>query len=299
MKLTILGSSSATPILDRHPTSQLLMVHNAMYLIDCGEGTLFRLNDFRIKKNKIKAIFISHLHGDHYFGLVGLLTTMSMHERTEELTIVSPHRLKDIIDLQCEISKSSIRFPINYIEFDPIQKLIYTDSNVSVTTLPLDHKIDTCGFLFDKKYPERKILKAKIEEYNLEPEEIHQLVHEKSIMKNELLINFEDISVQNYEQKRYAYCSDTQYSELNLNLISNIEMLYHESTFLQADKERAIVTKHSTALEAASLAKKAKVSRLLIGHFSARYSDLNPLLTEAKSVFPQTELAIEGQCFEF
>jgi ribonuclease Z len=137
VRLTILGSSSATPIFDRHPTSQVLSINEVLYLIDCGEGTLFRLNDFQFKKNKIKAIFISHLHGDHYYGLIGLLTTMSMHERKDELTIVSPHRLRDIIELQCEISKTSIRFPINYIEFNQEQSEIYADKNVTVTTLPL------------------------------------------------------------------------------------------------------------------------------------------------------------------
>lgn len=298
MNLTILGSSSATPIFDRHPTSQLLTIQDNLYLIDCGEGTLFRLNDFKIKKNKIKAIFISHLHGDHFYGLIGLLTTMSMHERTDELTIISPHRLRDIIELQCEISKTSIRFPINYIEFDQEQKLIYSDHHVHVTTLPLDHKIDTCGFLFDQIFPKFKILRSKIDEFELTNDEMKSLTHGVSITRENLTIKLADISEENTDRKRYAYCSDTQYSEENLNLISEIDMLYHESTFLQIHKQRAIDTKHSTAIEAANLAKLAKVKRLLIGHFSARYIDINPLLDEAKSVFEFTDLAIEGCVFQ-
>lgn len=299
MKVTILGSSSATPVYDRHPSSQLLSVNDQLYLIDCGEGTLFRMNEFKVKKNKIQAIFISHLHGDHYYGLIGLLTTMSMQERSDSLTIVSPHRLKDIIELQCEISKTIIRFPINYIEFNQEEAEIYEDHNLSVKTIPLDHKIDTCGFLFQKKYPERKIIKAKIDEWNLSNLEIAEIVKGNKIHRLGKEIGLIDISEKSNEVKRYAYCSDTQYSEQYLHLIHEIEMLYHESTFIHRDKNRAIETKHSTALEAAMLASKAKVNKLLIGHFSARYIDLNPLLEEAKTVFQNTELALEGTTFEF
>jgi ribonuclease Z len=298
VNVTILGSSSATPVFDRHPTSQLLNVNESLYLIDCGEGTLFRLNDFKIKKNKIKAIFISHLHGDHYYGLIGLLTTMSMHERADALTIVSPHRLQDIIELQCEISKTSIRFPIQYIEFNQEKSLIYSDSQMDVTTMPLDHKIETCGFLFNQKFPKHKILKSKIEEYDLTSEEIRKIVHDEIVEKNGAQLSLSHISELNAESKRYAYCSDTQYMETNLDLITGIDLLYHESTFLHVDKQRAIDTKHSTAQEAANLAKLARVKKLIIGHFSARYLDLNPLLSEAKSIFEETELAIEGRSFE-
>lgn len=298
MRLTILGSSSATPIYDRHPSSQLLSVNDHLYLIDCGEGTLFRINDFKIKKNKIIAIFISHLHGDHFYGLIGLLTTMSMHERTETLTIVSPARLKDIIQLQCEISKTIIRFPINYVEFSQESKEIYSDSNVAVTTIPLEHKIDTCGFLFNKKYAERKVLKSKIEENKLTNSEIAELIKGNTVQNSEgKTIQFSDISEKNLETKTFAYCSDTQFSESYIPLISNIDLLYHESTFLQKDKERAIYTKHSTASEAAEVARLANVKKLLIGHFSARYLDLEPILEEAKLVFENTELALEGKTF--
>lgn len=298
MKLTILGSSSATPYLDRHPSSQVLSVNDHLYLIDCGEGTLFRLNSFGFKKNKIKAIFISHLHGDHYFGLIGLLTTMSMHEKTDELAIIAPPNLKEIIDLQCQYSKTIIRFPINYIETSQINETIYSDNNIRVETIPLKHKIDTCGFLFHQVFKPTKLIKEKIQEYKLTPSEIAELVEKKSIVKETQTIDLSAISEVNTAKKSYAYCTDTRQDPSYLPYIQGVDTLYHESTFLHSDIHRAIETKHSTALEAAEVAKMSNVKTLLIGHFSARYFDLMPLLDEAKQIFPNTHLAKEGQCFE-
>lgn len=298
MKLTILGSSSATPYLDRHPSSQLLSVNDQLYLIDCGEGTLFRLNEFRIKKNKIKAIFISHLHGDHYYGLIGLLTTMSMHEKMDTLHIVCPRGLREIIELQCSLSKTILRFPIEYIEFEHNHTAIYKDSNVEVFTIPLVHKIDTCGFRFNKIFPERKIIKQRIEEYGLTANEIAEIVHKGQIEKVDRTITYKDISEVNTQQKSYAYCSDTRFDNSYLPYIQNLNVLYHESTFLHSDIHRAIDTKHSTVIEAAQIAVDAQAQRLLIGHFSARYVDLLPLLDEARTIFANTDLAIEGLTFD-
>jgi len=299
VKLTILGSSSATPYLDRHPSSQLLSVEDQLYLIDCGEGTLFRLNYFGVKKNKIKAIFISHLHGDHYYGLIGLLTTMSMQEKTDELTIVCPPRLKELIELQCEISKTIIRFPISYVETSLSQQKVYSDSKIQVETFPLCHKIDTCGFLFNKVYPERKILKTKIDSYGLTPNDVSELVQNHSLEKGNQIYTIDSISEYQSQKKNYAYCTDTRFDSSYIEFVKDVDLLYHESTFLHRDLGRAIETKHSTANEAAQVAATAQVKRLLIGHFSARYLDLTPLLHEAQNIFPNTELAIEGLTFEF
>lgn len=299
MKLTILGSSSATPYLDRHPSSQLLTVNDHTYLIDCGEGTLFRLNGFGIKKNKIKAIFISHLHGDHYYGLIGLLTTMSMHEKTDELTIICPPGLKDIIDLQCKISKTIIRFPVRFIETSMVHQTIFIDANIHVETIPLIHKIDTCGFIFHKLFPKRKIRKDKIEEHGLSPLEIADLVQNNILVKDNQTITLETISEENTSKKSFAYCTDTRFDDSYINYLHEVDLLYHESTFLQKDLTRAIETKHSTAAEAAHVALKANAKKLLIGHFSARYLDLQPLLSEASAIFSNTDLAIEGLTFEF
>lgn len=298
MNITILGSSSATPFLDRHPSSQLLIANDAHYLIDCGEGTIFRLNDFRIKKNKIKAIFISHLHGDHYYGLIGLLTTMSMHEKSDELVILSPPGLKKIIEIQCEISQTVIRFPIQYVEFSYSHQTIYSDQNIEVSTIPLIHKINTCGFIFHKKFPERKIIKESIEKYHLLPLEIASIFKEGFVMKDERKIFLEDISEKNLSKKTYAYCSDTRYDESYFPYIEDVDVLYHESTFMHKDIARAEYTKHSTAIEAANVARAVQANKLLIGHFSARYVDLEPMLLEAKSIFEQSFLAIEGLNFE-
>jgi ribonuclease Z len=299
VKLTILGSSSATPYLDRHPSSQLLNVDGQLYLIDCGEGTLFRLNGFGIKKNKIKAIFISHLHGDHYYGLMGLLTTMSMHEKTDKLTIICPPRLKEIIELQCEISKTIIRFPITYIETSMINQTIFDDGKIRVETIPLCHKIDTCGFIFHKIFPKRRILNEKIESFQLTSLEVAELVQGNKIDKDFKSLTLDDISEDNTSRKTFAYCTDTRFDTSYIGYLKDLDLLYHESTFLHKELARAVETKHSTALEAAQVAKKVNVKKLLIGHFSARYLDLQPLLLEAQEEFPDTELAIEGLTFEF
>ena len=299
MKLTILGSSSATPYLDRHPSSQLLYVNDHLYLIDCGEGTLFRLNNFSIKKNKIKAIFISHLHGDHYYGLMGLLTTMSMHEKSDELIIVCPPRLRDIVELQCEISKTVIRFPIRYIETSMEYSEVYKDSNITVHTVPLCHKIDTCGFIFNKNFPARRILKEKIDEFELSSQEVALIISQGYSLKAGQNVTIESISEENMSKKTYAYCTDTRADASYQVYLQNLDLLYHESTFLHSEIKRAEETKHSTALEAAQIAKAVAAKKLLIGHFSARYLDLMPLLSEAQNIFPNTELAIEGLTFEF
>jgi ribonuclease Z len=299
MRLTILGSSSATPIYDRHPSSQVLSIDDTPYLIDCGEGTLFRINAFHVRKNKIKAIFISHLHGDHYYGLIGLLTTMSMQERTEPLTIVSPARLQDIIRLQCEISKTILRFEIIYKEFDNLESLdIYEDNHVRVSTIPLNHKITTCGFRFDKKMPPYRIDKNKIEQYDLSTFAIKELIAGKSVSVDNQFITLSDISIPVLESKSYAYISDTAYHDSIVSKIQNIDLLYHEATFLESERARADATKHSTGKDAGTIATKGNVKKLLIGHFSARYQDLNPILEETCSQFTNTALALEGLSFD-
>lgn len=299
MKITILGSSSATPTHDRHPSSQILTTHDSHYLIDCGEGTLFRLNVFKIKKNRIRAIFISHLHGDHFYGLIGLLTTMSMQERTEKLTIVSPARLREIIELQCAVSKTQIRFEIEYIEFSDNEPIaIYRDQNIMVQTVPLCHKITTCGFVFHKQYPEYTVDRDKIEQHHLSNLEIKEIVETGAIEKEGKKIEFLDIAHKSDKSKSYAYLSDTEYYESCLPTIQSVDLLYHESTFVEKDRDRATLTKHSTASDAAKIALASHAKRLIVGHFSARYTDLNMILDEASAIFPNTELAIEGRSFE-
>lgn len=299
MKVTILGSSSATPALDRHPSAQILSVSDHLYLIDCGEGTLFRLNAFKIRKQKIRAIFISHLHGDHFYGLIGLLTTMSMHERTESLTIVSPPGLREIIDLQCSISKTMIRYDIHYIELtdNDTSDIVYEDNHVCVTAIPLVHKIQTSGYRFDQKFAERTVSREKLALYALSPQEIGTIMSQHQIEKDGKTISIEDISIVNQKSVSYAYISDTMYSESYLEDIEQVDLLYHEATFLSAERARADHTQHSTAAEAAAAASAAKVKKLIIGHFSARYTDLSRHLAEAKTIFAETALAIEGQEF--
>lgn len=299
MQLTILGSNSATQVFDRHPSAQVLDVNGALYLIDCGEGTVFRLNKFKIKRNKIKAIFISHLHGDHFYGIMGLLTTMSLNQRKKSISIICPKELKEIIELQTINLGSMLNFEINYIfHTDSNSKTVFEDENITVTNIPLTHRIMTSGFRIEKKFKEYKIIPEKINEYQLEGPEISEIINKGMLTKGNSSISLDDISSPNQEKCIYTYCSDTRYDEKYLDMIKESDTLYHESTFMEEHKERAIKTYHSTSKEAALAAKKSKSKKLIIGHFSSRYQNLSPMLEEARTVFKNTDLALEGKTFE-
>lgn len=300
MKVTILGSNSASPAHDRHPSSQILDVENDYYMIDCGEGTQFQLNTYQVARSRIRAIFISHLHGDHYLGLLGLLTTMSMSNREEPLTVVGPHGLKEIIELQCMYSKTILRFDITYIVFEAnVSSLIYEDNKVKVTTIPLMHKVDTSGYLFQEQPKKRNIIKDKIVEFQIPIEKISGIKNGDDLMlENGQIIANHELTTAPQKPKSFAYCSDTMYHEPIIPIVEGVDMLYHEATFLEKEIERAEFTKHSTTKDAATIAQKAKVHKLMIGHYSSRYPDLSLLLSETKHYFDNTLLAVEGETYE-
>jgi len=298
-EVTILGSSSATPIYNRNPTSQALNINERLYLIDCAEGTQQQMLHFGIKASRIDYIFISHLHGDHYLGLVGLLSSLHLNGRTKPLTIFAPAPLKEIINLQLKYSETELQYTIDYIDTQPDKaKVILDNQDITVETIPLDHRIACTGFLFKQKRRNRKLIKERIEELNI-PVEYYTAIKKGAdytapkgaIYKNDTL------TLAPEEPRSYAFCSDTLYNEMYFKQISNVSLLYHESTFLNDMLERAQSTFHTTALQAAQVALKTGAHKLLLGHFSARYKTLNEILEEAQTVFPEAELAIEGRTF--
>jgi len=298
-EVTILGSSSATPIFNRNPTSQALNINERLYLIDCAEGTQQQMLRFSIKSTRIEYIFISHLHGDHYLGLVGLLSSLHLNGRSKPITIFAPAHLKEIINLQLKYSETTLQYPINYIDTNPNKaEVVLSNQDVTVETIPLDHRIDCTGFLFKQKKRNRKLLKEKLEElkipieyYTALKKGVDYTANDGTIYKNDTLTLDPD------EPKSYAFCSDTIYNEQYFDQIKGVNLLYHESTFLHDMLDRAQSTFHTTSLQAAMVALKVGAHELLLGHFSARYKTLNELLDEAKTVFPNTELAIEGKTF--
>ncbi len=299
-KLTILGSNSALPAYGRFPTAQVLNVNEHLYLLDCGEGTQMNLSKYEIRRSKIRHIFISHLHGDHFFGLVGLLTSYSLLGREHKLTIFCPEGLKEIIDIQTNASSGGLGYEVEFQIIDPNEYLtIFENEDLEVTTIPMDHSIPCCGFLFREKPHKQKILKEKIAEYNIDFENIRAIKSGADFKTNSgAIIPNEELTLPAPKSRSYAYCSDTAYTESIIPIIENVDLLYHEATFLDESKEIAAQKKHTTTKEAANIALKAKVQELLIGHFSARYKELDIFLTEAKEVFENTQLATEGSIFE-
>ncbi|NRD22533.1 ribonuclease Z [Winogradskyella litoriviva] len=301
MKLTILGCHSATPRINTNPTSQVLEIKNHVFLIDCGEGSQVELRRNKVKFARIKHIFISHLHGDHYFGLIGLINTFSLLTRETELHIYAPKGLKEVITLQMKLSGGWTQYPLVFHELTSKKsELIYEDDKVEVHTIPLNHRIYTNGFLFKEKESERKLDINLVKEANIDMAYFRKLKQGFDVVNEDgVLISNEKVTKAPKPPKSYAYCSDTVYNEEMLPIIKDATVLYHESTFLEKDEARCKTTKHSTAKQAATIAQKANVDTLILGHYSTRYSDYSLFKNEALTVFNKTVLAKDGKSFEF
>ena len=299
-EVTVLGSGSATPSLIRNPSAQLLNAGGNYFLIDCGEGTQVQLRRNSLKLQRIGCILISHLHGDHYFGLMGLLQTMHLLGRQAKVTLICPPELKEIIDLQNKHSQTGLSFPLEYVYTDVSgAHKVFEDKNLEVHTFPLSHRIKCTGFVFREKPGYRKIIKEKLQQHKISVAEINNLrlgldVHDE---QGKLIRNSE-LTEPPPPPRSFAYCSDTIHDEHVLPQVNGVNLLYHEATFLEAELERAKKTFHTTARQAASLAKQGGVKQLLIGHFSARYGNTDDFLDEARPVFENTFIAEEGKTYK-
>jgi ribonuclease Z len=299
-KITILGSSGAMPAYGRHPSSQLVEIENHHFLVDCGEAVQMQIMRYQINFHRINHIFISHLHGDHFLGLMGLIFTMHLQRRANDLHIYSHRGLDEIITTQLRYTRSWPNFKIIFHRLEKdVREIIYEDNSVTVETIPLQHKIRCSGFLFREKIKPRRINKERLPE-NLLIQQIASLKQGKDITdeSGNIIYRNEDLTLPPRPSYSYAYCSDTAYRESILDQIRGVDLLYHEATFLQEDELKALETQHSTAMQAAQIASKAQVGKLLLGHFSARYRDLAPVLEEAKKVFERSALALEGETFK-
>ena len=301
MKLTILGCYSATPRTNTNPTSQVLDIKNHLFLIDCGEGTQVELRRNKIKFARIKHIFISHLHGDHFFGLIGLISTFRLLTRETDLHIYGPKGLKEIITLQMKLSQSWTNYKLIFHELTSKEsKCIFEDDKVEVYTIPLNHRVYTNGFLFKEKDNERKLNITAAENAKINVAYYRKLKQGFDAVNEEgKLIKNEKVTSAGKKPLSYAFCSDTMYDESIIPIIKYVDVLYHESTFLEKNEKLATPTKHSTAKQAATIAKMANVKTLILGHYSTRYDNLNDFKVEANTVFSNVELAKDGKVFEF
>ncbi|HEY4656810.1 MAG TPA: ribonuclease Z [Cyclobacteriaceae bacterium] len=298
-KLTILGSSGAVPAYGRFPSAQFLEIQNRQFLVDCGEGAQMQMMRYQINFHRIDHIFISHLHGDHYLGLIGLIFTMQLQHRTNELHLYSHDGLDEILTTQFRRSQFMPTYDIHFHLLPKNENaLIYEDDALTVTTIPLIHAIPCSGFLFREKPKPRRIDKRVLPP-GLQVQQLAALKAGNDVVdgKGNLLYRNSDLTLESKHARSYAYCSDTAYTETLLPYIKNADLLYHEATFMFDEESKARETLHSTANDAALIARSAGVRRLLVGHFSARYKDLDPLLREARKVFPGTEVAVEGETY--
>jgi len=301
MELTILGCNAATPRKNAQTTAQLLEIKGQLILIDCGEGTQIQLRKLGIKFARIQHIFISHLHGDHFYGLIGLISTFSLLGRTADLHVYGPKGIKEIISLQLKLAKSWTDYNLYFHELESTtSELILDHEKFTVETLPLDHRVYTNGYLFREKEGPRKINKDMIDQHGVDISDMENLKQGKDIRLDDgtLLAN-SLLTFPPDSPKSYAFCSDTAFKPDLSDLVAGVSCLYHEATFLDLHKELAQKTKHSTAAEAAQIAASAQVGHLILGHFSSRYPDLNEFIVQANKYFKNVSLAEDGKNFVF
>jgi ribonuclease Z len=294
--VTILGSGSAVPTPNRFPTSHYVSCNNRHILIDCGEGTQFQLRKNNIKIQAIQIILISHLHGDHFFGLAGLISTMHLLGRDKGLTIIGPTGLESIIRSQLEIGHSKLNFEINFLELSKnANEIVFEDKLITIKTFPLNHRIQTQGYLIQENPVELNLRKELVEKYAIPLTVIHRLKIGQDVLDdNGKYWKYKDFTLPPKDLLSYAFCSDTKYDERIVDYVQGVSLLYHEATFIEADKERAKLTFHSTSKEAATIALKAGVKKLIMGHISARYQNENLHVSEAKMIFENSFFANDG-----
>jgi ribonuclease Z len=301
LKLTILGCYAATPRTITNPTSQVLEIKNRLFLIDCGEGTQVQLRKNKIKFSKINHIFISHLHGDHLYGLIGTVSTFALLGRTTDLHIYGPKGVKEIITLQLRLSNSWTTYKLFFHELESTEsEVIYEDNRVVVKTIPLKHRVYTNGFLFQEKPGERKLNVEAVQHYDIHTAYYQKIKNGGNVTLDDgTVIENEKLSFDPIPPQSYAFCSDTAYNESVIPIIKNVDVLYHESTFLESEAVLAEKTLHSTAKEAARIALKANVKQLVLGHYSTRYDGIERFKEEAEEIFPNVLLGDDGLSFEF
>lgn len=299
-QVTILGCGSALPTTLHNPPSQLIEMNNKFFMVDCGEGTQLQMRKFKTRIGKLHSVFISHLHGDHIFGLPGLISTLSLLGRKNDLNIYAHKEIDFLITPLIAYMGKHLTFKVNIIPLDPDKvDIIFENRAIKVTSFPLKHRIDTNGFIFEEKESLRHIIREMIDFHQIPYNQIYDIKNGADFVKsNGEVIKNNILTYQGSPAKRYAYCSDTAYAPEIIPYIFKADLLYHEATFAESELLRARETYHSTARQAAEIAKEAEVKKLVIGHYSSRYNELGFLLKEAVAIFTDTELATEGKIFE-
>ena len=298
-KLSIIGSGSAVPTVGRGVTAQYINFNERYVLIDCGEGTQLQLRRFKVKFQNVQIILISHLHGDHYLGLVGLLSSMSLLGRKKTLKLICPPELEELLKVQFKIAGIKLNYQLEITHLTATSKeVIWEDNVIEISAFPVKHRIPTWGFLFKEKKKEKNIDPKKIKEHELSIEEILQAKKGEDIVREAAYFRNEDITLPDKPRVSYAYSSDTMFFEKMIDYVKGVDLLYHEATFIEKQRDRAEATMHSTAKEAATVAKKANVGKLLLGHFSARFRGTDEVLSEAQEIFDNTVCVEDGDVYD-